>query len=213
MPSPGFPRTSCKPLSAASSRSELVFQRGTPPEAVYSFKHALVQDAAHDSLLRSSRQQLHAQIAEALETQSPELMDSQPELFAQHYAEAGKAEKSRSSLAEGGSTCSPTMGQYRSDRPFDQWDRRAHGTIREHPACVVRAQTAARPRPDAVGDTWLELPRGRTGLSPSRAISAGTWRRPGAIRRVWGLWMIDKTGDAPDVARGITSSFFRSQIS
>jgi predicted ATPase len=74
--------------------SELVLQRGTPPEAVYSFKHALVQDAAHGSLLRSTRQQLHAQIAEALEAHSPELMDSQPELFAQHYAEAGLVEKS-----------------------------------------------------------------------------------------------------------------------
>jgi hypothetical protein len=68
--------------------------RGTPPDAVYAFKHALVQDAAHGSLLRSARQQLHAQIAEALETHSPELMDSQPELFAQHYAEAGLGEKS-----------------------------------------------------------------------------------------------------------------------
>jgi class 3 adenylate cyclase/predicted ATPase len=74
--------------------SELVFQRGTPPDAVYSFKHALVQDAAHGSLLRSTRQQLHSHIAGALETQSPELMDSQPELFAQHYAEAGLVEKS-----------------------------------------------------------------------------------------------------------------------
>jgi len=74
--------------------SELVFQRGTPPDAVYAFKHALVQDTAHGSLLRSSRQQLHAQIAEALETHSPELIDGQPELFAQHYAEAGLAEKS-----------------------------------------------------------------------------------------------------------------------
>src|SRR5262249_33646779 len=53
--------------------SELVFQRGTPPEGVYSFKHALVQDAAHGSLLRSARQQLHAQIADALETLFPEL--------------------------------------------------------------------------------------------------------------------------------------------
>jgi len=74
--------------------SELVFQRGTPPNAVYAFKHALVQDAAHNSLLRSSRRQLHAQIADALEAQSPELMDAQPELFAQYYAEAGLAEKS-----------------------------------------------------------------------------------------------------------------------
>jgi predicted ATPase len=72
--------------------SELIFQRGAPPDATYIFKHALVQDAAHDSLLRSSRRQLHAQIAEALAAHSPELMDSQPELFAQHYAEAGLVE-------------------------------------------------------------------------------------------------------------------------
>ena len=73
--------------------SELVFQRGTPPDAVYGFKHALVQDAAHTSLLRKARQQLHAQIANALETQSPEIIESQPELLAQHYAEAGVVEK------------------------------------------------------------------------------------------------------------------------
>jgi predicted ATPase len=95
--------------------AELVFQRGTPPDAVYSFKHALVQDAAHSSLLRANRQQLHTQIAEALEAHSPDLLDGQPELFAQHYAEAGLAEKSvvywgkagrrssaRSALAEAG---------------------------------------------------------------------------------------------------------------
>ena len=83
-------------LQAALTRlvaSELVFQRGTPPDAVYAFKHALIQDTAHGSLLRSTRQQLHAQIAEALETHSPEIIESQPELFAQHYEEAGLNEK------------------------------------------------------------------------------------------------------------------------
>jgi predicted ATPase len=74
--------------------SELVFQRGTPPDAVYAVKHALVQDTAHNSLLRNARQQLHGQIAEALETNSPEMMDTQPELLAQHYAEAELVEKS-----------------------------------------------------------------------------------------------------------------------
>jgi class 3 adenylate cyclase/predicted ATPase len=72
----------------------LVFQRGAPPSAEYLFKHALVQEAAYGTLLRRTRQQLHARIAEALENLSPELMDSQPELFAQHYAEAGLVEKS-----------------------------------------------------------------------------------------------------------------------
>ena len=84
-------------LQAALNRlvaSELVFQRGRPPDSVYAFKHALVQDATHASLLRNARQQLHAQIASALETQHPELLDTQPELFARHYAEAGLVEKS-----------------------------------------------------------------------------------------------------------------------
>jgi predicted ATPase len=74
--------------------SQLVLQRGTPPDAVYSFKHGLVQDAVHDTLLRAARQQLHAQIAEALEAHSPEMMDSQPEVLARHYGEAGLIEKS-----------------------------------------------------------------------------------------------------------------------
>jgi class 3 adenylate cyclase/predicted ATPase len=82
--------------------SELVFQRGTPPDAVYSFKHALVQDAAHGSLLRSTRQQLHAQIAEAFEIHFPEIMDTQPELLAQHYAEAGLVEKSVAAWGKAG---------------------------------------------------------------------------------------------------------------
>ncbi len=82
--------------------SELVFQRGTPPDAIYSFKHALVQDAAHSSLLRSTRQRLHARIAEALETQFPEMLDSQPEVLAQHYAEAGLVEKSATCWGKAG---------------------------------------------------------------------------------------------------------------
>jgi predicted ATPase len=74
--------------------ARLVFQRGVPPDAFFLFKHALVQDAAYGTLLRGPRRVLHAQIAEALETHSIEILDSQPELLAQHYAEAGLVEKS-----------------------------------------------------------------------------------------------------------------------
>ncbi|WP_189044659.1 AAA family ATPase [Aliidongia dinghuensis] len=87
---------------ARLAASELVFQRGTPPDATYSFKHALVRDAAYGSMLRDSRQQLHARIAHALEAQSTELMETQPELFAWHYAEAGLVEKSVSFWAKAG---------------------------------------------------------------------------------------------------------------
>jgi len=84
-------------LQAALTRlvaSELVSQRGVPPDAVYRFKHALVQDAVHGSLLRDARQRLHLQIAEAFESTYPEIVESHPELLAQHYAEAGVVEKS-----------------------------------------------------------------------------------------------------------------------
>ena len=73
--------------------AELIFRRGTPPDAEYTFKHALVQDAAYSTLLRSRRQQLHARIAATLEDQFPEIVAAQPALLAQHCAEAGLAEK------------------------------------------------------------------------------------------------------------------------
>jgi tetratricopeptide (TPR) repeat protein len=67
----------------------LVFRRGTPPDAAYTFKHALVQDAAYESLLKSTRQLLHAQIAEALEEGFHERVANEPELLAHHHTEAG----------------------------------------------------------------------------------------------------------------------------
>jgi class 3 adenylate cyclase/predicted ATPase len=69
--------------------AELVFRHGEPPNAQYTFKHALVQDVAYASLLRANRQQLHARIARAYETRFPEVVDTQPELVAHHFTEAG----------------------------------------------------------------------------------------------------------------------------
>jgi tetratricopeptide (TPR) repeat protein len=64
--------------------AELLYQRGQPPQATYTFKHALVQDTAYQSLLRSTRQQYHQRIAQVLESQFPETVETQPELLAHH---------------------------------------------------------------------------------------------------------------------------------
>jgi class 3 adenylate cyclase/predicted ATPase len=83
-------------LSAALDRlvdAALLFQQGKPPHATYLFKHALVQDAAYGTLLREPRRALHGRIAEALESQFAEVADSQPELLARHYTEAGLIEE------------------------------------------------------------------------------------------------------------------------
>ena len=68
--------------------AELIFRRGSPPDANYAFKHALVQDAAYQSLLKSTRQRFHQTIARTLEEQFPATAETQPELLAYHYTEA-----------------------------------------------------------------------------------------------------------------------------
>ena len=69
--------------------AELLYQRGRPPRSRYIFKHALIQDAAYQSLLRRSRQQYHRQVAELLEQQFADVVEANPELVAHHCSEAG----------------------------------------------------------------------------------------------------------------------------
>ncbi|OSI19555.1 hypothetical protein BSZ22_11180 [Bradyrhizobium canariense] len=71
----------------------LLFQQGTPPQATFLFKHALIQDAAYGTLLREQRRALHARIAITLEKEFAELIASQPQLLAHHCTEAGLIEK------------------------------------------------------------------------------------------------------------------------
>jgi predicted ATPase len=67
---------------------ELLYQRGRPPRSRYLFKHALIQDAAYQSLLKRTRQQYHERVAKLLEERFPEVASTQPELVAHHYTEA-----------------------------------------------------------------------------------------------------------------------------
>ncbi len=102
----------------------LLFRNGEPPNASYLFNHALVQDAAYGTLLREPRRALHARIAETLETQFTEIAESQPELLARHYSDAGLTEKAaalwgkagarslaRSALIEAAGQLSRALGQ------------------------------------------------------------------------------------------------------
>jgi class 3 adenylate cyclase/predicted ATPase len=89
----------CKPEKELRSmldrliQAGLLFRQGAPPHATYLFKHALVQDAAYDLLLREQRRALHFRIAETFENQFVEIAENQPQLLARHYTEAGQIEK------------------------------------------------------------------------------------------------------------------------
>lgn len=69
--------------------AEILYQRGSGEQTRYSFKHALIQDTAYQSLLKSTRQQYHRQIAQVLEERFATIIENQPELLAHHYTEAG----------------------------------------------------------------------------------------------------------------------------
>jgi class 3 adenylate cyclase/tetratricopeptide (TPR) repeat protein len=110
--------------------AEVVAQRGLLPQATYTFKHALVQDTAYQSLLRSTRQQHHQQIAQVLEARFPDICETQPELLAHHYTEAGL-----------------------SVQAIPTWQRAgqramAHSGYREAVACFEQALVALRRLPE-----------------------------------------------------------------
>jgi class 3 adenylate cyclase/predicted ATPase len=84
--------TALKDALAQLEDAELVFRRGDPPEAIYTFKHVLVQEAAYENLLKSRRQVLHLRIAETLRDRFQTTAEAQPEVVAHHFTQAGLSE-------------------------------------------------------------------------------------------------------------------------
>ncbi len=72
--------------------AELIYTRGIPPEATYQFKHALIQEAAYEGLLKSKRKDLHRRVARTITEKFPAVAEAQPEILAHHWTEAGEAE-------------------------------------------------------------------------------------------------------------------------
>jgi predicted ATPase/class 3 adenylate cyclase len=88
--SPWDEQTLCRGLGQLVE-ADFLYQQGLPPQATYAFRHALIQDAAYQLLLKSTRQQYHQRIAQVLEAQFPDIVETQPESLARHYTEAGLA--------------------------------------------------------------------------------------------------------------------------
>jgi class 3 adenylate cyclase len=96
----------------------LVFQRGEPPQSAYSFKHALVQDAAYSTLLRTQRQSLHGRIAARLKERFAERTESQPELLARHLTEAGLREEAITYWSKAGQQAVARFANHEAEAHF-----------------------------------------------------------------------------------------------
>jgi class 3 adenylate cyclase/predicted ATPase len=85
----GLDDPSLRDALARLEDAQLIVSRGSPPDAVYTFKHALLQDVAYESMLRSQRRSLHADLARALQDLSPQIATTEPATLAHHYTRAG----------------------------------------------------------------------------------------------------------------------------
>ena len=119
-------RVAQRPAAELSGRLDrlaeagLLFSRGAPPQSSYLFKHALVQDAAYGTLLRSRRQQLHARVVAALEQHFADLVGRQPELLAHHLTAAGDTERALVQWLKAGQYAAARLAHIEAIRHFDR---------------------------------------------------------------------------------------------
>lgn len=100
--------------------AEILFQEGAAPQAIYTFKHALIQDAAYQSLLRKKRVEFHQRIGETLETKFPETAETEPALLAQHFTEAGVTDKAIQYWQKAGARSQEQSANLEAVRQFER---------------------------------------------------------------------------------------------
>ncbi|HTS53678.1 MAG TPA: adenylate/guanylate cyclase domain-containing protein [Burkholderiales bacterium] len=169
--------------------SELVFRRGSPPEAVYIFKHALVQDAAYDSLLKSKRQALHAQIADAILERFPSKADTEPELLAHHYTEAGLTTAAIPYWQKAGELAQKRVALQEAIGHFE----RGLGLVHQLPPSRDRDTYELQLRA-LLSMAWLALqgwayPAVAEHLEPAYALEEVLTPGQHSLRVLWGLWV------------------------
>jgi tetratricopeptide (TPR) repeat protein len=162
--------------------SELVFRRGNPPDAVYVFKHALVQDAAYDSLLKTKRQELHAQIAEAIRERFPSKTDTEPELLAHHFTEAGMT-----------STAIPFWQKAGELQEAIGYFERGLGLIQQLHTSKERDTDELQLR-TLLGMAWVAFqgythPQVAANLEPALQLDESLNGSDCTLRILWGLWV------------------------
>jgi class 3 adenylate cyclase len=182
----------------------LLFCRGLAPQSSYLFKHALVQDAAYTTLLRTRRQEMHARVAALLEQDFADLVERQPELLAHHLTAAGEAERAVDQWLKAGQYAAARLAHLEAIRHFDR-GLATLAVLQEGPARDGR-------------ETELQLARGLSlftakGFISAEAADAYARARELAERRgdahqlfmaVFGLWQSTNSAGRVLDCRGLS---------
>jgi tetratricopeptide (TPR) repeat protein len=172
---------------AQLSASGLAFRRGTPPDAIYTFKHALVQDAAYDSLLKSRRQELHAKIAHVIDQRFPKIKATEPEVLARHFTEAGLIEAAIPLWQSAGELASERMAFAETIAHLNH----GLGLVAILPWSGKRDASELELR-TLLGSAWVALkgwpaPEVWTSLHPALALAKSLKRHDALAPILWGL--------------------------
>jgi predicted ATPase len=176
--------------------AELVFCRGTPPQATYLFKHALVRDVAYGSLLRGQRQHLHGRIADVLAEHFPMTVEAQPEVMAHHYRVAGMAAAASTYFERAGDRAAARSAYIEAAAHFraaiEQADRLPQKDERAR-----RALTLLLKLGPAITMTFGETkPEVEAVCHRARDLGREVGDGPNLFRATWGLWMYaNRMGD------------------
>jgi predicted ATPase len=174
---------------ARLTASGLAFRRGTPPDAVYTFKHALVQDAAYDSLLKSRRQELHSRIARVINERFPNIKTTEPEVLAHHLTAAGLAEAAIPLWRTAGELALKRMALPEAISHLDK----GLALVATLPSSPTREESELGLR-TLLGTAWLALkgwaaPEVWTSLHPALALAKSLKRNDALPSILWGLWI------------------------
>jgi predicted ATPase/class 3 adenylate cyclase len=179
-------------LAAALERlveSDIVAQRGEPPNAIYSFRHALIRDAAYQTILKSRRRDLHRRVAETLEHRFPHVAQTEPEVLAHHYTEADVAERALEFWRMAAMKASASLAH-----------AEATGHIRQAMAIVATLpEGAARDEWELafltlMGPAHMALegwdsPSAHATYDRARLLATRLGKMGDIFRSLWGLWM------------------------
>ena len=167
--------------------AELLYQRGRPPRATYIFKHAMVQEAAYQSLLRRTRQHYHQQVAELMETRFPDLVQTEPELVAHHYTEAGSPSQAIPYWQRAGQRALPALGQPGGGAAPEHGPRPPRAALGDSGAGAAGAGPAARSGASVGGHQGPSDPGGGADLRPRTGLVPAGGRHAPALSSPAGL--------------------------
>jgi class 3 adenylate cyclase/predicted ATPase len=190
--------------------AELLYQRGLPPQATYVFKHALIRDAAYQSLLKRTQQHYHQRIAEVLVAQFPTIIETQPELVAQHYTAAGLKEQAIDYWQRAGQRALQRSANLEAVQHLST----ALSLLATLPETAARAQQELGLQialgPALMATRGWAAPEVEQTYSRARALGIQLGETSQLFPTLWGLWRFYQSRGVLPTARDLGEQLMRS---